>query len=159
MCVTRRIPPYADGEPGLNRSGYYNQYNQGKSSLSLNLKKPEGMEIAKKLVAASDIVSENFAGGVINKMGLGYEVLKQLKSDIIMISMAGYWANRTGECICVVWPSPGADEWFIVGDRFSWISADACGFLVWGSEWGTAWRVCCADGVDASGADWGRTVY
>ena len=93
VCVTRRIPPYADGEPGLNRSGYYNQYNQGKSSLSLNLKKPEGMEIAKKLVAASDIVSENFAGGVINKMGLGYEVLKQLKSDIIMISMAGYGAT------------------------------------------------------------------
>ena len=93
VCVTRRIPPYADGEPGLNRSGYYNQYNQGKSSLSLNLKKPEGMEIAKKLVAASDIVSENFAGGVIDKMGLGYEVLKQFKSDIIMISMAGYGAT------------------------------------------------------------------
>ena len=93
VCVTRRIPPYADGEPGLNRSGYYNQYNQGKSSLSLNLKKPEGMQIAKKLVAASDIVSENFAGGVIAKMGLGYETLKQLKSDIIMISMAGYGAT------------------------------------------------------------------
>ena len=93
VCVTRRIPPYADGEPGLNRSGYYNQYNQGKSSLSLNLKKPEGMQIAKKLVAASDIVSENFAGGVIAKMGLGYETLKQLKSNIIMISMAGYGAT------------------------------------------------------------------
>lgn len=93
VCVTRRIPPYADGEPGLNRSGYYNQYNQGKSSLSLNLKKPEGMLIAKKLVAASDIVSENFAGGVIDKMGLGYDTLKQLKSDIIMISMAGYGAT------------------------------------------------------------------
>lgn len=93
VCVTRRIPPYADGEPGLNRSGYYNQYNQGKSSLSLNLKKPEGMQIAKKLVAASDIVSENFAGGVIDKMGLGYDIVKQLKSDIIMISMAGYGAT------------------------------------------------------------------
>lgn len=93
VCVTRRIPPYADGEPGPNRSGYYNQYNQGKSSISLNLKKAEGMQIAKKLVAASDVVSENFAGGVINKMGLGYEVLKQLKSDIIMISMAGYGAT------------------------------------------------------------------
>ena len=93
VCVTRRIPPYADGEPGPNRSGYYNQYNQGKSSICLNLKKAEGMQIAKKLVAASDVVSENFAGGVINKMGLGYDVLKQLKADIIMISMAGYGAT------------------------------------------------------------------
>lgn len=93
VCVTRRIPPYADGEPGPNRSGYYNQYNQGKSSICLNLKKPEGMAIAKQLVAVSDVVSENFAGGVIDKMGLGYDVLKQLKSDIIMISMAGYGAT------------------------------------------------------------------
>ena len=93
VCVTRRIPPYADGEPGPNRSGYYNQYNQGKSSVCLNLKKPEGMQIAKKLVSVSDVVSENFAGGVIDKMGLGYDVLRQLKSDIIMISMAGYGAT------------------------------------------------------------------
>ena len=93
VCVTRRIPPFADGEPGPNRSGYYNQYNQGKSSVCLNLKKPEGIAIAKKLVAASDVVAENFAGGVMNKMGLGYEVLKQIKSDIIMISMSGYGAT------------------------------------------------------------------
>ena len=93
VCVTRRIPPFADGEPGPNRSGYYNQYNQGKASVCLNLKKPEGIAIAKKLVAASDIVAENFAGGVMNKMGLGYEVLKQTKPDIIMISMSGYGAT------------------------------------------------------------------
>ena len=61
--------------------------------MCLNLKKPEGVAIAKKLVAASDIVAENFAGGVMNKMGLGYEVLKQLKPDIIMISMSGYGAT------------------------------------------------------------------
>ncbi len=93
VCVTRRIPPFADGEPGPDRSGYYNQYNQGKASVCLNLKKPEGIAIAKKLVAASDVVAENFAGGVMNKMGLGYEVLKQIKSDIIMISMSGYGAT------------------------------------------------------------------
>lgn len=93
VCVTRRIPPFADGEPGPNRSGYYNQYNQGKASICLNLKKPEGIDIAKKLVVASDVVAENFAGGVMNKMGLGYEVLKQLKPDIIMISMSGYGAT------------------------------------------------------------------
>lgn len=93
VCVTRRIPPFADGQPGPNRSGYYNQYNQGKESISLNLKHPQALEIAKQLVAASDIVAENFAAGVMGKMGLGYEVLKQIKPDVIMIAMSGYGAS------------------------------------------------------------------
>ncbi len=93
VCVTRRLPPFADGQAGPNRSGYYNQYNQGKASLCLNLKKPEGLEIAKKLVSVSDIVAENFAAGVMDKMGLGYEVLRQIKPDIIMIAMSGYGAS------------------------------------------------------------------
>jgi benzylsuccinate CoA-transferase BbsF subunit len=93
VCVTRRLPPFADGQPGPNRSGYYNQYNQGKASFCLNLKKLEGLEIAKKLVAVSDIVAENFAAGVMDKMGLGYEVLRQIKPEIIMIAMSGYGAS------------------------------------------------------------------
>ena len=62
VCVTRRIPPFAEGQAGVNRSGYYNQYNQGKESIFLNLKDLQGLDIAKKLVAASDVVTENFAG-------------------------------------------------------------------------------------------------
>jgi benzylsuccinate CoA-transferase BbsF subunit len=93
-CPSRLIPPWADNEKGgLNRSGYFNQYNQGKRSLTLNLKKPEGLELAKKVVAKSDIVTENFAGGVMDKMGLGYEVLRAIKPDIIMISLSGYGAT------------------------------------------------------------------
>jgi benzylsuccinate CoA-transferase BbsF subunit len=92
VCVTRRLPPFADGQAGVNRSGYYNQFNQGKLSLSLNFKQPEAIDIAKKLVAASDVVSENFAAGVMDKLGLGYDVLRQIKPDIIMISMSGYGA-------------------------------------------------------------------
>lgn len=92
VCVTRRIPPFADGQGGINRSGYYNQFNQGKLSLSLNFKQPEAIAIAKQLVAVSDVVSENFAAGVMDKLGLGYETLKQIKPDIIMIAMSGYGA-------------------------------------------------------------------
>ncbi|MBM4254534.1 MAG: CoA transferase [Deltaproteobacteria bacterium] len=92
VCVTRRIPPFAEGQPGVNRSGYFNQFNQGKKSVSLNLKDPQALEIAKKLVAASDVVTENFAAGVMDKMGLGYEVMRKIKPNIIMISMSGYGA-------------------------------------------------------------------
>jgi benzylsuccinate CoA-transferase BbsF subunit len=50
-CVTRLLPPFADGKPGRNRSGYFNQYNQGKRSLALDLKLPEAVAVAKDLIA------------------------------------------------------------------------------------------------------------
>jgi benzylsuccinate CoA-transferase BbsF subunit len=93
VCVTRLLPPWPDGQPGVNRSGYFNQYNQGKLSLALDLKQPRGLEIAKELVAKSDVVCENFAAGVMDRMGLGYEVLRQIRQDVIMISLSGYGAS------------------------------------------------------------------
>jgi crotonobetainyl-CoA:carnitine CoA-transferase CaiB-like acyl-CoA transferase len=93
-CVSRLIPSFADNEPGPNRAGYFNQYSQGKKSLQLDLGRPEGVEIAKKLAAKSDIVVQNFSAGAIDRMGLGYETLKQIKPDIIMISICGY--GQTG---------------------------------------------------------------
>ena len=92
-CVTRMLPPWAEGEFGINRSGYFNQYNQGKLSLGLDLKQPQAVEIAKQLVAKSDIVCENFAAGVMDRLGLGYEILRQVKPDIIMIALSGYGAT------------------------------------------------------------------
>ncbi len=93
-CVSRLIPSFADDVPGPNRAGYFNQYNQGKKSLQLDLSRPEAIEIVKKLVAKSDIVVQNFSAGAIDRMGLGYDVLKQIKPDIIMISICGY--GQTG---------------------------------------------------------------
>jgi len=93
-CVTRLLPPFAGGQLNPSTSGYFNQYNQGKRSIQLDLSRPEAVELAKRLVAISDIVTENFAAGVMEKLGLGYEVLKQVKPDIIMISMSGY--GQTG---------------------------------------------------------------
>lgn len=89
-CVTRLLPPWPDAKPGVNRSGYFNQYNQGKRSLALDLKQPGAIEIAKKLVAESDIVCENFATGVMDRLGLGYDVLRQINPKIIMIALSGY---------------------------------------------------------------------
>ncbi len=93
-CVSRLIPSFADEVPGPNRAGYFNQYSQGKKSLQLDLGRPEGIEIAKQLIAKSDIVVQNFSAGAIDRMGLGYETLKQLKPDLIMVSICGY--GQTG---------------------------------------------------------------
>src|SRR5256885_3031933 len=92
-CVTRLLPPFAEFEPGPNRSGYYNQYNQGKKSVALDLKRPEAIEAAKRLCAASDVVVENFAAGVMERMGLGWDVLRALRADLIMIALSGYGAT------------------------------------------------------------------
>lgn len=94
LDTIRRLPPYADDEPGPNRSGYFNQYNQGKKSITLDLKSPAGLRIAKDLIAHCDVVAENFASGVIDRMGLGYDVVSEIKPDAVMISFSGY--GRTG---------------------------------------------------------------
>lgn len=93
-CVTRAIPPFADNLPGPNRAGYYNQYNQGKKSILMSLARPEAIEIAYELVKHADVVADNFAAGVMDKLGLGYDKLRRIKPDIIMISMSGY--GQTG---------------------------------------------------------------
>jgi len=77
-------------QPGLNRSGYFNQWHQGKKSILLNLSKREAIDIVRKLIAKSDVIVENFATGVMEHLGLGYEELKKLKPDIIMASISGY---------------------------------------------------------------------
>ena len=91
LDAARRLPiSPTDVEPGLNRSGYFNQWNQGKKSMLLNLAAPGAIEIARRLIAKSDVVVENFATGVMERLGLGYEELRQVKPDIIMASISGY---------------------------------------------------------------------
>lgn len=87
----RRLPIHVpDSEPDLDCSGYFNQWNQGKRSLALNLGHPEALEVAKRLITSADVVVENFATGVMERLGLGYEVLRELKPDLIYASISGY---------------------------------------------------------------------
>jgi len=78
----RRLDPSTGGPP-------FQIYNQSKEHCALNISTPEGVELAKELISVSDVLIENFAAGVIGKMGLGYEIVKDIKPDIIMLSSAG----------------------------------------------------------------------
>jgi benzylsuccinate CoA-transferase BbsF subunit len=89
-CTLRISTPYKDGQPGLNRSGYYNHFSANMLSMSLNMDHPRAMEVAKRLVARSDVVMENFVPGVIEKWGLTYEELRKVKPDIIMLRQSGF---------------------------------------------------------------------
>jgi benzylsuccinate CoA-transferase BbsF subunit len=72
-----------------SRSAPFQAYNQSKLYVALNISTPEGLALAKRLIAIADVVVENFAAGVIERLGLGYEVMAAVKPDIIMISSSG----------------------------------------------------------------------
>ncbi len=84
----RKTGPFKDGIDDVNRSGYFNNQNPNKYGLTLNLKLPQAVEIAKQLVARADVVTESFTPGVMEKFGLGYDELRKAKPDIIMVSMS-----------------------------------------------------------------------
>jgi crotonobetainyl-CoA:carnitine CoA-transferase CaiB-like acyl-CoA transferase len=86
---TRFLPVQIDG-----RSGYYVQHNRGKKSLCIDAKSPEGLAILKALVAKVDVVMENFAPGVIGRMGLSWETVKALNPRAIMCSVSAF--GQTG---------------------------------------------------------------
>jgi len=96
-CVSRTSPPYKDDEPGLNRSGYFNHFSANMYSMALNMKHPLGIEVAKKLVSKSDVVMDNFTPGVMEKWGLGYDNLKKIKKDIIMVRQNGFGTGGSYE--------------------------------------------------------------
>ena len=87
------------GEEDMNLTWYFNAWNRNKLSITLNLNKPEGIEIAKKLISVSDVVVENFSPRVMHNWGLDYDTLSHIKPDLIMLSMSGMgqtgpWKDR-----------------------------------------------------------------
>ncbi len=74
--------------------GQRHNWNAGKLSISLNMKTDAGKELARRLVAVSDVVAENFSGRVMPGWGLDFESIRKIRPDIIMLSMSGF--GRTG---------------------------------------------------------------
>jgi benzylsuccinate CoA-transferase BbsF subunit len=91
LDMLRVSQPYKDGVPGVDRAGIYAFYNSNKRSMALDLKHPNASGVLERLIRWADIVTENFAPGKIEEMGLGYESIKKIKQDIIMarISIQG----------------------------------------------------------------------
>ncbi len=71
-------------------SGYYSYMNRNKYGLTLNLKTEEGKEIFRKLVKDADVVCENFRVGTMERLGLGYEALKEINPGLIYASISGF---------------------------------------------------------------------
>ena len=70
-------------------SPMYHQINRGKQGVTLNLKDPRAADLLKRLVAVSDVVIENMSPGSLERAGLGYEDLRRVKPDLVMLAMSG----------------------------------------------------------------------
>jgi benzylsuccinate CoA-transferase BbsF subunit len=84
--IARDTIPFRNNLRGKNLSGYYNNINRSKYGVVINLKDPRGKELAVDLIKRADVLVENFTVGVMEKLGLGYEAVKELKPDIIYLS-------------------------------------------------------------------------
>ena len=81
-----QYPPYKGGRPGIDASGCFAYFNDSKLGVTLSLKNPKGVALARRLAASSDVVIENMRPGVMARLGLSFDVLKQDNPGLIMLS-------------------------------------------------------------------------
>ena len=96
--MTRMASPFKDGKSGWNRSAYFAAFNAGKYSVSLNLRTDRGKEVARKLVAWADVLTESMMPGSMADMGLDYESCRKLNPTLIYCSTSqmGQWGPHSG---------------------------------------------------------------
>ena len=88
--ILRGAPPFVDERRGIDLGGAFNNHNPGKYGITLNLRTAKAKRILEQLIEVSDVVSENFAKGVMERWGFGYDRLKEIKPDIIYVSNCGF---------------------------------------------------------------------
>lgn len=72
------------------QSAYWVQYNSGKKSVSMDLRKDEGKEALRKLIAVSDVLVQNFRPGTMDTMGFGFDVLQRINPRLILVNVSAY---------------------------------------------------------------------
>lgn len=83
----RAYGPHKDGISGMNRGYMFAGLNTSKLGMTVDLKNPRGLELARRLVARADVVVESFSPGTLEGLGLGYETMVGIKPDIILASI------------------------------------------------------------------------
>ena len=88
--ILRGNGPFVDDRRGNELGGAFNNHNVEKLGISLNLRNPKAKEVVRRLIAISDVVSENFSAGVLERWGFSYSEMVALKPDIIYVSNCGF---------------------------------------------------------------------
>ena len=88
--ILRGVPPFVDDRKGIDMGGPFNNHNVEKLGITINLRTERGRELVRRLVTISDVVTENFAPGVLARLGFPYDELRALRSDIVYVSNSGF---------------------------------------------------------------------
>jgi len=88
--ILRGVPPFVDDRKGIDMGGAFNNHNVEKLGITINLRTERGRELVRRLVEISDVVTENFAPGVLARLGFPYEELRAIRPDIVYVSNSGF---------------------------------------------------------------------
>jgi benzylsuccinate CoA-transferase BbsF subunit len=121
---SRKRPDTHRGGPNKarwNKSPSFVKLHRNKKSVTINMQMPRGKELLRDLIAVSDVVTENFSLGVLERWGFGYDRLREIKPDIILISLKGL--GNTGPFAShVTW---GPNLMCLFGSTYLWNSPDS----------------------------------
>jgi crotonobetainyl-CoA:carnitine CoA-transferase CaiB-like acyl-CoA transferase len=103
--LIRPVGPYRETDQRRVLGGYFQSVNRNKRSVCLDLKKPEGVSALLKMVETADAVVENFRAGVMERLGIGYEVLHGINPRLVYGALRGFGDKRTGQSPYGDWPA------------------------------------------------------
>lgn len=101
----RTVGPYRPDDQLHAYGGYFQSINRNKLSIALNLKEPEAREILIELVKRSDVLIENYRAGVMDRLGLSYETLREVRPQLVYAAVRGFGDPRTANSPYVNWPA------------------------------------------------------
>lgn len=86
----RRRSPFVDGEGGTERSLYHQHFNVNKRAVTLDIRRPEGAALLRRLAAVADVLIETCAPGEMDRLGVGYEALRELNAGLIYVTITPF---------------------------------------------------------------------
>ncbi len=103
--LSRSLGPWFKEDTERRQGGYFHSVNRNKRSLVLDLKQPGDCAIARDLAARVDVVVENYRAGVMDRLGLSYEILRERNPRLIYAAIRGFGDPRTGDSPYMNWPA------------------------------------------------------
>ena len=88
--IVRQLPPYIAGDRSPDGGAGFNNHNVEKLGITIDLRQERGKELLRSIIRVSDAVTENFAAGVMKRLGFGYDQLREIKADIVYVSNSGF---------------------------------------------------------------------
>lgn len=101
----RHAGPFHAEDEGHLYGGYFQSCNRNKLGIVVDLKTPQGIDVVKRLVAQADILVENYRAGVMERLGLAWETLREINPRLVYATVRGFGDPRSGDSPYAKWPA------------------------------------------------------